>query len=121
MPLRRQQQPSLPNRLPLAHRAPPPQGQPSPDAGSSAVSPSPPQEGLEGSSGNSLERGLQSVMRHLYSNPEVAYVLGSIKKGLAEVDVAALSEADKQALLDEIREALERSPSVLQALAEFRG
>jgi surface antigen len=59
-------------------------------------------------------------MQHLYSNPEVAYVLGSIKKGLSQVDVAALSEEDKAQLLAEIQEALERSPTVLQALAEFR-
>lgn len=127
MPLQR---PPLPNRNPLRRSAgvggPPPASPtrlpPSNLSGpSAATSPSPPSEGLEGSSANSLDQGLKVVMQHLYSNPEVAYVIGSIKKGLAGIDVAALSQEEKDKLLQEITDALERSPSVLAALKEFRG
>jgi hypothetical protein len=70
---------------------------------------------------DNLEVGLQSLLKHLHGNPEVAYVIGSIKKGLAGVDVAALSPEEKQSLLDKVQQLLEESPTVLQALREFRG
>jgi hypothetical protein len=74
---------------------------------------------LEISSDNSLD-GLQSILKHLYRNPEVAWVLGSIKKGLRGVDVAALPAEEREALLNKIQTMLEQSPTVLQALAEYR-
>lgn len=70
---------------------------------------------------DNLAGNLQTVLKNLRGNPEVAYVIGSIKKGLSGVDVAALTPEEKQLLLQKIQQMLEQSPTVLRALAEYRG
>jgi hypothetical protein len=61
---------------------------------------------------------LQKVLVKLKKDPEVAYVLASLKKGLAGAD---LSSENKAQLVAEIRAALEASPTILRAIAEYRG
>ena len=80
-----------------------------------------PEEELSPATSQQVASGLQALLAHLQTNPEVAYVLGSIKKGLAGVDVAGLSEEDKLELLAKVKEVLQRSPSVLKALRTYRG
>lgn len=106
--------------MPLKRKHPPPrQEPPSPDAGSVVASQSPAVADSPPSSTSSLDQGLLAVLKNLRSNPEVAYVLASVKKGLAHA--GTLSDEEKQRLLAEVQQALERSPSILQALREYRG
>ena len=70
---------------------------------------------------NNLSERLAAVVKNLRGNPEVAYVIGSIKKGLAGVDLTSLTPEDRQVLLQKIKRLLEQSPTVLRALAEYRG
>jgi hypothetical protein len=51
----------------------------------------------------------------------VAYVRASLRKGLAAGGVNALPPEQKEALIREVKLALERNPSVLQALREYAG
>ena len=67
----------------------------------------------------SSPEALLAVLKELKSNPEVAYVLASVKKGLA--GAATLSPEQKQQLLLEVQRALEQSPTILKALREYRG
>lgn len=116
MPLKRNQ----PARsTPSANRTPSPLPSPTPSAGSVAESQSPAVGDSPVSSTSSLDRKLQAVLKNLRSNPEVAYVLASVKKGLA--NAGTLSDEEKQRLLLEVQRALEQSPSILQALREYRG
>lgn len=91
-----------------------------PDVDSSVESSSPPPVS-EPSPDNSLalDEGLLAVLKHLKSDPEVAYVLASVRKGIA--NAGTLSPEEKARILADVQQALEQSPSVLRALREYRG
>ena len=81
----------------------------------------PPDGGLEPGSQQELTRGLTSVLNHLKGDPAVAYVLASLRKGLAQAGARDLPPEEKEALIQKVKEVLLQSPSVLQALAEYTG
>lgn len=108
MPLKRNQPP----------RPAPKERSVSDNAGSSVASPSPPSDSPL-SSVNLQDPKLLAVLKQLKTNPEVAYVLASVKKGLARA--GTLSPEERQQLLREVQQALEQSPTILRALREYRG
>jgi len=57
------------------------------------------------------------VLKKLKANPEVAYVLASLKKGLARADLSAVDRAE---LIQQVKQALENSPTILKAIREYR-
>jgi hypothetical protein len=81
-----------------------------------------PEEGLDlGADQQDLTRGLATILAHLKGDPAVAYVLASLRKGLAAAGVEGLPPEEKERLIQEVKLALQRNPSVLRALQEYAG
>jgi hypothetical protein len=57
---------------------------------------------------------MQAVLKKFKSNPDVAYVLASLRKGLSHSGVV-----DPQ-LVEQVKAVLQRSPTILRALAEYK-
>jgi len=85
------------------------------DAGSAPANSSPPPTSLLDNVDLSK---LELILKKLKGNPEVAYVLASLRKGLARSD---LSQISKEELVMQVRRALESSPTILKAIADYRG
>lgn len=81
----------------------------------------PPDGGLEPGSQQQLTSGLTSVLKHLKGDPAVAYVLASLRKGLAQAGARDLPPEQKEALIQKVKEVLLQNPSVLRALQEYTG
>jgi hypothetical protein len=61
---------------------------------------------------------LGPILKKIKGNPEVAYLLGQLKKGLTKGGVFG---EDRASLVRAIKAALLRSPTILEAVRQYRG
>lgn len=87
------------------------------DAASSPVSSSPPPTSLLDNVDLSK---LGPVLKRLQQNPELAYLLASIKKGLASA-IRQGVQLDKGSVVAALKQQLENNPTLLAAIRDYRG